>query len=51
MLASLNTPGEMKIFAKKSRNHTELMFKNLKMPISIKVGKKFDLIKVSSPKK
>ena len=31
MLASLNTPGEMRIFAKKSRNHTELMFKNLKI--------------------
>ena len=36
ILASLNTPGEMRIFAKRSRNHTELMFKNLKMPITVK---------------
>ncbi len=50
MLASLNTPGEMRIFARKSRNHSELMFKNLKIPIDIKKSKKFDYIKVSSPK-
>ena len=35
MLASLNTPGEMKIYAKRSRNHTELMFKNIDIPIKI----------------
>ena len=40
MLASLNTPGEMRIFANKSRDHTELMFKNLNIPINIKKGKK-----------
>ncbi len=51
MLACLNTPGEIEILAKKSRNHTELMYKNLNIPINIKVGKKFDLIKVSSPKR
>ena len=28
MLAALNTPGITKIKAKKSRNHTELLFKN-----------------------
>ena len=39
MLACLNTPGEIKILAKKSRNHTELMYNNLNIPISIKVGK------------
>ena len=50
MLASLNTPGEMRIFANKSRDHTELMFKNLNIPINIKKGKKKDYIKVSSPK-
>ena len=50
MLASLNTPGQMEIFAHKSRDHTELMFKNLKIPIDIKKGKKIDHIKVSSPK-
>ena len=49
MLASLNTPGEMRIFAKKSRNHTELMFKELKIPIKIKQKKKFNFIKTSMP--
>ena len=51
MLASLNTPGEMRIFAKRSRNHTELMFKNLKMPITIKKKGEIDFIKASRPDK
>ncbi len=51
MLASLNTPGEMKIYAKRSRNHTELMFNYLKMPIAVKKKDKIDFIKTSSPKK
>ncbi len=51
MLASLNTPGEMKICAKSSRNHTELMFNYLNMPISVKKKDKIDLIKTSSPKR
>ena len=46
MLAALNTPGTTKIKAKKSRNHTELLFKYLKLPIKIKTTKNFDLIKV-----
>jgi len=50
MLASLNTPGEMKIIAKKSRDHTERLFKNLKIPISVKKNKKYDFIKILSPK-
>ena len=50
MLASLNTPGEMKIYAKRSRNHTELMFKNVNIPIKINNKKKFSLIKTSSPR-
>ena len=49
MFASLNTPGEMQIFAKRSRNHSELMFKNLKIPILIKKQGKIDFIKTSSP--
>ena len=49
MLASLNTPGEMRIYAKRSRNHTELMFKNLNIPIKVKKEKKIDCIKTSSP--
>ena len=36
MLAALNTKGETTIKAKKSRNHTELMFKSLKLPIVVK---------------
>ena len=36
MLASLNTKGETLIKAKKSRNHSELLFKHLKIPIKIK---------------
>ena len=51
MLASLNTPGEMRIFAKKSRNHTELMFKELKIPIKIKNKKNFNIIKTLRPTK
>ena len=51
MLASLNTPGETYIKAKKSRDHTELLFKYLKIPIKIKKTKKFDYIKVKGVKK
>ena len=51
MLASLNTPGTTIIKAKKSRNHTELFFKNLKIPIKIKRKRDFDFIKVSNVKK
>ena len=51
MLASLNTPGETFIRAKKSRNHTELFFKNLKVPINIRNNKNFDFIKLKNVKK
>ena len=40
MLAALNIHGETLITAKKSRDHTELLFKNLKIPIKIKKKKK-----------
>jgi 3-phosphoshikimate 1-carboxyvinyltransferase len=50
MMASLNTPGETIIKAKKSRNHTELFFKNLKIPLKIKSNKNFDFIKVKKVK-
>ncbi|MDC1155535.1 3-phosphoshikimate 1-carboxyvinyltransferase [Candidatus Pelagibacter sp.] len=46
MLAALNTQGTTIIRAKKSRNHTELLFKHLKLPINIKRNKKFDFIKI-----
>ncbi len=46
MLAALNAPGSTKITAKKSRNHTELLFKYLKIPIKIRSTKNYDLIEV-----
>tara|TARA_Y100000768_G_scaffold338124_1_gene280670 strand:+ start:592 stop:1377 length:786 start_codon:yes stop_codon:yes gene_type:complete len=42
----LNSPGITYIKAKKSRNHTELLFKYLKIPIKVKSIKEFDLIEV-----
>ncbi len=46
ILAALNTPGVTVINSKVSRNHTELMLKSLKYPISIKKKKNFDIITV-----
>ena len=51
MLAALNTKGETIIKAKKSRDHTESMFKHLKLPIKIYKKKEFDLIKIKGEKK
>ena len=48
--AALNTLGETTIKAKKSRNHTELLFKYLKIPIKIKKNKKYDFIKIQGKK-
>jgi|TARA_B110000114_G_C15068015_1_gene388353 3-phosphoshikimate 1-carboxyvinyltransferase len=50
MLAALNTSGETNIRAKKSRNHTELLFKYLKIPIKIKKTKRYDFIKINGKK-
>ncbi len=50
MLAALNTKGTTIIKAKKSRNHTELLFKHLKIPINIKKNEKYDLIKINGKK-
>ena len=50
MLAALNTEGETFIKAKKSRNHTELLFKYLKIPIKLKRTKKYDFIKIKGCK-
>ncbi len=36
MFAALNTPGKTYIKAKKSRDHSEILFKHLKIPIKIK---------------
>ncbi|MDC1248246.1 3-phosphoshikimate 1-carboxyvinyltransferase [Pelagibacteraceae bacterium] len=51
MLAALNSSGSTYIKAKKSRNHTELLFKYLKVPIKIKKTKKYDFININKPKK
>ena len=51
MLAALNSSGTTYIKAKKSRNHTELLFKYLKVPIKIKKTKKYDFININKPKK
>ena len=51
MLAALNTNGETIIKAKKSRNHSELLFKYLKLPIKIKKKRNYDLIKIKGKKK
>ena len=47
ILAALNTPGKTTIYAKKSRNHTELFLKYLKLPIKIIEKKKYDKIEIS----
>jgi len=46
MLAALNAPGKTIIKAKKSRDHTEIFFKYLKVPIKIKKTEEHDLIEV-----
>ncbi len=51
MLAALNASGTTSIKAKKSRNHSELLFKYLKIPIKIKKTKKYDFINIKKPKK
>ena len=51
MLAALNASGTTSIKAKKSRNHTELLFKYLKIPIKVRKTKKFDFIDIKKPKK
>ena len=50
MLAALNTPGITKIKAKKSRNHTEILFKELNIPIKIKSKDKYDHIEIEGLK-
>ncbi len=51
MFAALNTFGETIIKAKKSRDHSELLFKYLKLPIKIIKRKKYDVIKVKGKNK
>ena len=51
IFAAMRTSGATIIKAKKSRNHTELLSKHLKLPINIKSGKNFDEIKIKKVKK
>ena len=52
MLAALKSKGVTTIKAKKSRDHTELMFKHLKIPIIVKKNdKNFDKIKIYGVRK
>ncbi len=51
IFAALRTAGTTIIKAKKSRNHTELLCRYLKLPITISKKKKYDLIKVKKAKK
>jgi 3-phosphoshikimate 1-carboxyvinyltransferase len=51
MLAALNTKGETTIRAKKSRNHSEILFKHLKIPIKVIRNRNFDIIKINGGKK
>ena len=50
MLAALNTKGKTLIKAKKSRDHTEILFRYLKLPIKIKKQKGYDFIEISGKK-
>ncbi len=51
MLAALNTNGETIIKAKKSRNHSELLFKYLRLPIKVQKKENYDHIKIKGKKK
>ena len=51
MFAALNTHGETIIKAKKSRDHSELLFNHLKLPIKVIKKKKYDIIKVKGKHK
>ncbi len=51
IFGALRSNGTTLIKAKKSRNHTELLCKNLNLPIYIKKKKFFDIIKINKFKK
>ena len=50
IFGAMRTDGETIIKAKKSRNHTELLCKHLKLPINIKNKKNYDEIKIKKIK-
>ena len=47
ILAAIKTPGITKIKARKSRDHTELLLKNLGFPIKVNRKKNFDFIEIN----
>ncbi len=51
MLAAMRADGTTYIKAKKSRDHTEKMMKNLKLPISVIKKKNYDIIQIKRVKK
>jgi len=51
IFAGLKTAGKTLIKAKKSRDHTELLCKYLKLPLKVKKKKNYDLIEVEKAKK
>jgi 3-phosphoshikimate 1-carboxyvinyltransferase len=51
IFAAMRTEGKTIIKAKKSRNHTELLCKYLKLPIKLQSKKNLDLIEVNKVKK
>ena len=51
IFGGIKADGKTIIKAKKSRNHTELLLKHLKLPIKVKRNQKFDIIKVNRVKK
>ena len=50
IFGGIKANGKTFIKAKKSRNHTELLFKYLKLPIKIKKNKNFDIIEIRKVK-
>ena len=50
MLAAINTRGQTIIKAKKSRDHSELFFKYLKLPIKVIKKNNYDIIKIRGKK-
>ena len=46
IFGGIKTNGKTIIKAKKSRNHTELLFRHLKLPIKIKKNDNFDIIEI-----
>ena len=51
ILGGMRSDGKTLIRAKKSRNHTELLCKYLKLPIKVRTKKKFDEIEICKVKK